>query len=180
MERKAGRESRKAVVSILAEIIAAPMVSKALKDQKIFHQQRNKSILDVQVIRKCPNGVLRYRSFLTMDGIPERISVTMDHALAASYLAGLFFHPLSASIKSDGARKASSANFFHYPEAFPNPDGVKKLVLAHFSNDGRLISASMDREIASFPRVLHRQKAFLSSAGKKGQVDSIDQEISSA
>ena len=100
-----------------------------------------------------------------MDGTSEEISAGMDHALAASYLAGLLFHPLSALIESDGARKASSANFFHRPEAFPNPDGVKKLVLAHFSIAGRLISASMDSEKASFPRVLHRQKAFFSTAG---------------
>ena len=100
-----------------------------------------------------------------MDGTSEEISAGMDHALAASYLAGLLFHPLSALIKSDGARKASSANFFHCPEAFPNLDGVKKLVLAHFSIAGRLISASMDSEKASFPRVLHRQKAFFSTAG---------------
>ncbi len=78
-----------------------------------------------------------------MDGTPERISVTMDHALAASYLAGLFFHPLSASIKSDGARKASPATCFHCPEAFLNPDGVKKLVLAHFSIAGKFISNAM-------------------------------------
>ena len=100
-----------------------------------------------------------------MDGTSEEISAGMDHALAASYLAGLLFHPLSALIESDGARKASSANFFHCPEAFPNLDGVKKLVLAHFSIAGKFISTSMDREKASFPRVLHRQKAFLSSAG---------------
>ena len=115
-----------------------------------------------------------------MDGTPEGISAAMDHVLAASYLARLFFHPLSGLIESDGARKASPANFFHCPEAFPNLDGVKKLVLAHFSIAGKFISTSMDREKASFLRVLHRQKAFLSSAGKKGQVDSIDQEISSA
>ena len=102
MERKAERESRKAVVSILAEIIVTPMVSRAPKDQRIIHQQRNKSILDVGGKEKCPNGVLRSRSFLNMDGTPEGISAAMDHALAASYLAGLLFHPLSASIKSDG------------------------------------------------------------------------------
>ena len=102
MERKAGSESRKAVVSILAEIIVTPMVSKAPNVQKIFHQPSNKSILDVQVIRKCPNGVLRGRSFLNVDGTPEEISAAMDHALAASYLARLFFHPLSGLIESDG------------------------------------------------------------------------------
>ena len=115
-----------------------------------------------------------------MDGTPEEISAGMDHALAASYLARLFFHPLSGLSESNGVRKASPATCFHRPEAFLNLDGVKKLVLAHFSIAGRLISTSMDREKASFPRVLHCQKAFLSSAGKKGQVDSIDQKISSA
>ena len=78
-----------------------------------------------------------------MDGTPEGISAAMDHVLATSYLSGLFFHPLSASIESDGARKASSANFFHRPEAFPNLDGVKKLVLAHFSIAGKFISNAM-------------------------------------
>ena len=102
MEQQAWSESGEVEISILAESIAAPMVSKVLNDQKSFHQPRNKSILDVKAFRRCLNGVLRYRSFLTMDGIPERISVTMDHVLAASYLAGLFFHPLSTSIKSDG------------------------------------------------------------------------------
>ena len=100
-----------------------------------------------------------------MDGTSEEISAGMDHALAASYLAGLLFHPLSALIESDGARKASPATCFHCPEAFLNPDGVKKLVLTHFSIAGKFISASMDSEKASFPRVLHRQKAFFSTAG---------------
>ena len=100
-----------------------------------------------------------------MDGTSEEISAAVDHVLAASYLAGLLFHPLSALIESDGARKASPATCFHRPEAFPNLDGVKNLVLAHFSIAGRLISASMDSEKASFPRVLHRQKAFFSTAG---------------
>ena len=100
-----------------------------------------------------------------MDGTSEEISAGMDHALAASYLAGLLFHPLSALIESDGARKASPTTCFHRPEAFLNPDGVKKLVLAHFSIAGKFISTSMDREKASFLRVLHRQKAFFSTAG---------------
>ena len=78
-----------------------------------------------------------------MDGTPEGISAGMDHALAASYLAGLLFHPLSALIKSDGVRKASPATCFHRPEAFLNPDGVKKLVLAHFSIAGKFISNAM-------------------------------------
>ena len=42
-----------------------------------------------------------------MDGTPEGISAAMDHVLAASYLARLFFHPLSGLIESDGVRKAS-------------------------------------------------------------------------
>ena len=107
MEQQAWSESRKVEISILAEIIATPMVSRAPKDQRIIHQQRNKSILDVGGNEKCPNGVLRGRSFLNMDGTPEGISAAMDHALAASYLARLFFHPLSALIESDGVRKAS-------------------------------------------------------------------------
>ena len=107
MEQQAWSESGKVEISILAEIIVTPMVSKAPNVQKIFHQPSNKSILDVQVIRKCPNGVLRGRSFLNVDGTPEEISAGMDHALAASYLAGLLFHPLSALIEVDGARKAS-------------------------------------------------------------------------
>ena len=103
--------------------------------------------------------------------IERQDAVLFCGALEKSGCFGVFvglaevFHRESASIESDGARKASSANFFHCPEAFLNPDGVKKLVLAHFSIAGRLISASMDSEKASFLRVLHRQKAFFSTAG---------------
>ena len=79
-----------------------------------------------------------------MDGTSEEISAGMDHALAASYLARLFFHPLSGLIKSDGARKASSANFFHCPEAFPNLDGVKKLVQPISSIAQKLFPTSME------------------------------------
>ena len=79
-----------------------------------------------------------------MDGTSEEISAGMDHALAASYLAGLLFHPLSALIESDGARKASSANFFHRPEAFPNLDGVKKLVQPISSIAQKLFSTPME------------------------------------
>ena len=75
------------------------------------------------------------------------------------------FHRESASIKSNGVWKASSANFFHRLEAFLNLDGVKKLVLAHFSIAGKFISNAMDSEKASFPSALHRQKAFFSTAG---------------
>ena len=60
-----------------------------------------------------------------MDGTSEEISAAVDHVLAASYLARLFFHPLSGLIESDGVRKASPATCFHCPEAFLNPDGVK-------------------------------------------------------
>ena len=79
-----------------------------------------------------------------MDGTSEEISAGVDHALAASYLAGLLFHPLSALIKSDGVRKASSANFFHCPEAFPNLDGVKKLVQPISSIAQKLFPTSME------------------------------------
>ena len=62
MERKAGRVSRKAVVSILAEFISAPMVRKAKSGREIFHQLRNNLILDVGGSEKCPNGVHRGRN----------------------------------------------------------------------------------------------------------------------
>ena len=68
MERKAGRVSRKAVVSILAEFISAPMVRKAKSGREIFHQLRNLLILDVGGSEKCPNGVQRGRNFLSPDG----------------------------------------------------------------------------------------------------------------
>ncbi len=68
MERKAWRESRKAVVSILAEIISASMVRKAKSGREIFHQLRNLLILDVGDSKKCPNGVHRGRNFLNIDG----------------------------------------------------------------------------------------------------------------
>ena len=55
MEQQAWSESGKVEISILAEIIVTPMVSKAPNVQKIFHQIRNKPILDVQVIQNCPN-----------------------------------------------------------------------------------------------------------------------------
>ena len=50
MEQQAWSESGKVEISILAEIIVASMESKAPNVQKIFHQPRNKPILDVQVI----------------------------------------------------------------------------------------------------------------------------------
>ena len=68
MERKAWRESRKAVVSILAEFISASMVRKAKSGREIFHQLRNNLNLDVGGSEKCPNGVHRGRNFLNIDG----------------------------------------------------------------------------------------------------------------
>jgi hypothetical protein len=60
--------SRKAVVSILAEFISAPMVRKAKSGREIFHQLRNNLNLDVGGREKCPNGVHRGRNFLSLDG----------------------------------------------------------------------------------------------------------------
>jgi hypothetical protein len=57
---------------------------------------------------------------------------------------GVVFHPLSASAESDGARKASSATFFHRPEAYLYHDGLKNLVPAHFSNSQKFNSNLMD------------------------------------
>ena len=54
------------------------------------------------------------------------------------------FHLLSASVESDGARKASSAIFFHRQEAYLYPDGMKNLVPAHFSNSQKFNSNLMD------------------------------------
>ena len=68
MERKAWRESRRAEVSILAEIISASMVRKAKSGREIFHQLRNNLNLDVGGSEKCPNGVHRGRNFLSPDG----------------------------------------------------------------------------------------------------------------
>ena len=68
MERKAWRESRKAVVSILSEFISASMVRIAKSGREIFHQLRNLLILDVVGSEKCPNGVHRGRNFLSPDG----------------------------------------------------------------------------------------------------------------
>ena len=48
MERKAWRESRRAEVSILAEIIDASMVSTTESGREIFHRHRNLLILDVE------------------------------------------------------------------------------------------------------------------------------------
>ena len=54
------------------------------------------------------------------------------------------FHRLSASIESDGVRKASSATFFHLPDDYFNPNGLKILVLSLFSISQRLIKNAMD------------------------------------
>ena len=92
-------------------------------------------------------------------------------------ISGTCFHCLSASAESDGVWKASSATFFQRVETYLYPDGMKNQALAHFSNSQKLNSNLMDWDKASFPRLLHRQKAFFSTAGQTGQVDSIDQEI---
>jgi hypothetical protein len=47
-------------------------------------------------------------------------------------LLGTYFHPLSVSVESDGARKACSATFFQRVETYLNPDGMKNLVPARF------------------------------------------------
>ena len=95
-------------------------------------------------------------------------------------ISGTCFHCLSASAESDGVWKASSATFFHRPEAYLHPDGLKNLAPAHFSISQKFNSNLMDWVKASFPRLLHRWRAFHSLAGQIGQVDSIDQEILSA
>ena len=130
MERKAGRESRRAEVSILAEIISASMVRKAKSGREIFHQLRNNLNLDVGGSEKCPNGVQRGRNFLSPDGATSatviiaarwRINscqvvvvcaglrllsaelrlVSARLDLVCAWLM-LVFHPLSASAESDG------------------------------------------------------------------------------
>ena len=123
MERKAGRESRRAAVSILAEIIEASMVRIAKSGREIFHQLRNNLNLDVGGSEKCPNGVHRGRIFLSPDGATSAtviiaarwrinscqvvvvcagfrlVSARLD--LVCTWL-DLVFHRLSASTESDG------------------------------------------------------------------------------
>ena len=93
----------------------------------------------------------------------------------------LVWHNSSIHIRivviSDGVWKAGSATFFHRQEAYLYPDGMKNLVPAHFSISQKLSPNLMDWNKASFPRLLHRGRAFHSLAGQTGQVDSIDQEI---
>jgi hypothetical protein len=117
MERKAWRESRKAVVSILSEFISASMVRIAKSGREIFHQLRNLLILDVVGSEKCPNGVHRGRNFLSLDGAITAtviISATwrINCCQAKIILAwqerfrpgsGTCFHPPSVSVESDGA-----------------------------------------------------------------------------
>jgi hypothetical protein len=55
-----------------------------------------------------------------------------------------YFLQSTASVESDGARKASSATFFQHMRACLNPDGVKNLVLAHFSSAQRFTSNAME------------------------------------
>ena len=57
---------------------------------------------------------------------------------------GVVFHPLSTLVESDGARKASSATFFQRVETYLNPDGLKNLVPAHFSNSQKFYLNLMD------------------------------------
>ena len=158
MEWKAGKESRKTVVSILAEIISVSMVRKAKSGREIFHQLRNLLILDVEDNKKCPNGVRRGRYFLSLDGaitatviiaVTWRINGCQSEIILAwlnrfSSGRGTCFHLLSASVESDGAWKASSAIFFHRQEAYLYHDGLKNLVPAHFSIAQKFISKSMD------------------------------------
>ena len=109
MERKAGRESRRAEVSILAEIIEASMVRKAKSDWEVFHLIRLFLIDDVWCDKKCLFGVHRDRNSLNADG-----STTATVIIAVRWLINgcqteednsgqaLVFHRLSASTESDG------------------------------------------------------------------------------
>ena len=133
MERKAGRESRRAEVSILAEIISASMVRKATSCWEVFHLIRLFLIDDVWGDKKCLFGVHRYRNSLNADG-----STTATVIIAVRWLINgcqteedssgqaLVFHPHSVSVESDGTRKASSATFFHRPEANLKRDDPRK------------------------------------------------------
>ena len=146
------------MVSILAEIISASMVRKVKSGRSILHQPRNLLILDVRGSEKCPNGVHRGRNFLSPDGATTAtviISATwrINCCQAKIILAwqerfrpgsGTCVHPPSVSVESDGARKASSATFLHRLEAYLHPDGLKNLILAHFSISQKLNSNLMD------------------------------------
>ena len=108
------------------------------------------------------------------------LRLLLNPMVCEKLVSGTCFHCLSASAESDGVWKTSSATFLHRPEAYLHPDGLKNLVPAHFSISQKPNSNLMDWDKASFPRLLHRQKAFFSLDGQTGQVDSIDQEILSA
>ena len=79
------------------------------------------------------------------------------------------FHRLSASIESDGVRKASSATFFHLPDDYLNPNGLKNLVLSLFSIAQRLIENAMDRKKLLFQVCSIGGVTFSASMVKQGK-----------
>ena len=82
---------------------------------------------------------------------------------------GTCFHLLSASVESDGARKASSATFFHLPDDYLNPNGLKNLVLSLFSIAQRLIENAMDRKKLLFQVCSIGGVTFSASMVKQGK-----------
>ena len=116
----------------------------------------------------CGNGQL-WRDLILLLCTFSILFILSPKWMGAKSLSGTFFHRLSASTESNGAWKASSAIFFHRLEAYLHPDGLKNLILAHFSISQKLNSNLMDWKKLLFQGCSITGRHFSASMVKQGK-----------